>query len=195
MSMKGLYRKYSGFTLIEVLVVAAIIGILSAVAYISLNEARDKAKIVAAYNDITQFELALRSFRTVNGEPWPVLANNNYVTMQQHSIDALINCSSSCTFPNFSTYLAVAPEPLDGVINYSYANTGTAYECGGDDKHATGVSIRIGNLNASDPDSPFMDELYDYLNQKVDGGDDDRNCGQIRRGGGSSSIYYLIGDN
>ena len=43
-----------GFTLVELLVVIAIIGILSSVAVVNLNSARDKAKIAAAQAALSQ---------------------------------------------------------------------------------------------------------------------------------------------
>jgi len=44
-----------GFTLIELLVVIAIIGILSATVLVSLNSAREKARIVAIKAQVTEF--------------------------------------------------------------------------------------------------------------------------------------------
>lgn len=41
-------KNKNGFTLVELLVVIAIIGILSTVALVNLNSARDKAKVAAA---------------------------------------------------------------------------------------------------------------------------------------------------
>lgn len=46
--------KQKGFTLVELLVVIAIIGILSTVAIVNLNSARDKAKFAAAQAAMAQ---------------------------------------------------------------------------------------------------------------------------------------------
>jgi len=45
--MKLNFKQSFGFTLVELLVVIAIIGILSSVAVVNLNSARDKAKQAA----------------------------------------------------------------------------------------------------------------------------------------------------
>ena len=46
-------KNKQGFTLVELLVVIAIIGILSTVAVVNLNSARDKAKIAALKGNLT----------------------------------------------------------------------------------------------------------------------------------------------
>ena len=46
-------RNQKGFTLVELLVVIAIIGILSTVAVVNLNSARDKAKVAAVQGNLS----------------------------------------------------------------------------------------------------------------------------------------------
>ena len=72
--MKNHHR---GFTLIELLVVIAIIGILSATVLVSLNSAREKARIVAIKSQIIEFRklMALEysdtgSYANLNAEAW-----------------------------------------------------------------------------------------------------------------------------
>ena len=58
--------KRKGFTLIELLVVIAIIGLLSTLAVISLNSAREKARDARRVSDIKQIQTALELSYTDN---------------------------------------------------------------------------------------------------------------------------------
>ncbi len=61
-------HKSLGFTLIEVLVVIAIIGILSSVVIASMNSARRKAKDAQRVGDMTAVKKALELYYTDNGQ-------------------------------------------------------------------------------------------------------------------------------
>jgi len=64
-------RKAKGFTLIELLVVIAIIGLLSTLAVVALNSARQKARDAKRVADIKQVQTALELFYNDNsGYPW-----------------------------------------------------------------------------------------------------------------------------
>lgn len=66
-------QKRSGFTLIELLVVIAIIGLLSTIAFISLNRARVKARDAKRVADVRQLQSALELYysdQNPNGYPW-----------------------------------------------------------------------------------------------------------------------------
>lgn len=67
MSMKvsSLYR---GFTLIEVLVVIAIIGLLSSVLYANFNDARKDARNKSLQAELKEVQLALELYKSQNGE-------------------------------------------------------------------------------------------------------------------------------
>ncbi|MEA3464293.1 MAG: type II secretion system protein [Patescibacteria group bacterium] len=63
-------RKQKGFTLIELLVVIAIIGLLSTLAVVALNNARQKARDAKRISDIKQIQTALELYyNDENGYP------------------------------------------------------------------------------------------------------------------------------
>ncbi|GAI47506.1 unnamed protein product, partial [marine sediment metagenome] len=55
-------NKGTGFTLIEVLVVVAIIGLLASIILVSLKEARERAKIAKSFNFAAQVHHALGAY-------------------------------------------------------------------------------------------------------------------------------------
>ena len=59
---KNSLKKPSGFTLIELLVVIAIIGLLSTLAVVSLNNARQKSRDAKRLSDIKQMQTAFELF-------------------------------------------------------------------------------------------------------------------------------------
>jgi type II secretion system protein G len=60
--MKQKFFSKSGFTLIELLVVIAIIGVLSTLAVVSLNNAREKSRDAKRVSDIKQVQTALELY-------------------------------------------------------------------------------------------------------------------------------------
>lgn len=64
--IKSKYR--GGFTLIEMLVVIAIIGVLSAILYVSFGEAREQARNKAIRSELKEVQLAIELYRSQNGE-------------------------------------------------------------------------------------------------------------------------------
>lgn len=63
--------KKSGFTLIEILVVTAIVSILAALLMPAINEVRDKARAIACMNNLKQLGLAFQLYAQDNGEMLP----------------------------------------------------------------------------------------------------------------------------
>jgi prepilin-type N-terminal cleavage/methylation domain-containing protein len=60
-------RSHSGFTLVEVLVVIAVIGILAGIVYPSLSDARASARDNQRISEVQQLQLAMRLYVEQNG--------------------------------------------------------------------------------------------------------------------------------
>ena len=60
-------RNQRGFTLVEMIVVIAIIGVLATVVVIRYSGQTDQAKVAAARAHLSQFESAIISFQSQNG--------------------------------------------------------------------------------------------------------------------------------
>jgi len=94
-------RKQKGFTLIELLVVIAIIGLLSTLAVISLNNARQKSRDAKRVSDIKQIQTALELYyNDANGYP---------VTTGVASGGSIVYSGTT-----YMQLVPTAPTPVDG---------------------------------------------------------------------------------
>ena len=120
-------RNQKGFTLIELLVVIAIIGLLSTLAVISLNNARQKSRDSKRVADVKQIQTALELYyNDKNGYPATFNINNGGCLS-----DASGFAASGCTGTTYMSAVPAAPSPNDGTCTvaenyYSYTITGGA---------------------------------------------------------------------
>lgn len=90
-------KKFSGFTIIELVVVIAIIGTLAAIVMANVTSFIKKAKISAARADVRQLVIAMELYRAKNGELPPIgdscsaCQNPCSVATWNAVVDAMIN--------------------------------------------------------------------------------------------------------
>lgn len=110
----------AGFTLIEIMVVVVILGILISFAALNILDEPDKARVVAAKNDIRTLGNALKLYRLDNGK---------YPTTEQ-GLSSLTQKPSSGQIPrNYKPggYLDKLPSDPWGA-EYQYLNPGVRSE-------------------------------------------------------------------
>jgi type II secretion system protein G len=130
--MKINNQKNIGFTLIELLVVISIIGILSTLAIVSLNNVRSKARDSKRISDINQIQKALELYSSEqNGYPadtnLTLGAGNGLVLSQDNGFDST---------GGGSVYMSKVPlNPLSGGSDYiynSYTSSSATESCNTD---------------------------------------------------------------
>jgi general secretion pathway protein G len=122
-------RFSKGFTLIELLVVIAIIGLLSTLAVVALNSARQRSRDAKRVADIRQIQTALElGFSEVGA--YPVVASSAKETLG--GTDAIKLCATSATAQAFldsggacggsgTVYMGLVPKnPTPSGQNYEY---------------------------------------------------------------------------
>lgn len=108
-------KQQKGFTLIELLVVIAIIGLLSTLAVVSLNNARQKSRDAKRVSDIKQIQTALELYYNDSTTGYP----------------ATLGTSIALGGTTYMGQVPVAPTPADGTCNgtqnsYAYTPVGAA---------------------------------------------------------------------
>lgn len=129
-------QKNKGFTLIELLVVVAIIGLLSSIVLVSVNEARQKSQNTAKNKEVTEYINALELFISDNraeGYPSNRASNpNNYICLGNQTCQGNLTLDTNNNPNNMDERLRQYIQPsVDNypVLYLSNDMKGIAYKC------------------------------------------------------------------
>ncbi|MES3030888.1 MAG: prepilin-type N-terminal cleavage/methylation domain-containing protein [Patescibacteria group bacterium] len=116
-------RNKKGFSLIELMIVIAIIAILTGIITANFTQSKSRARDAKRVSDMAQLQLSLALFfDRCNG--YPVV---NGITVNQLTTDLEhVSCPDGI---NFGTYISVIPHPPVGgdATFYKYVSNGTDY--------------------------------------------------------------------
>ncbi len=130
-------KQRKGFTLIELLVVLAIIGLLSTLAVVSLNNARQKSRDTKRVADMKTVQTALELYFSDVGK-YPVAATA--IVLGGTGATTLSSGAGWSDTPSDTTYMQKVPvNPTPGGTDYTYAiSDGSTYSIGFTIEGATG---------------------------------------------------------
>jgi len=137
-----------GFTLIELLVVIAIIGLLSTLAVVSLNNARQKSRDAKRVSDIKQIQTALELY-FADQNSYPLQATTPLV-LGVTGAKTLSSTSGWSDTAVGTTYMGLVPfNQTPGGTAYTYAiSDGTTYSISFTLEAATG-GLPVGSHTAT----------------------------------------------
>ena len=132
---------YRGFTLIELLVVIAIIGLLSTLAVIALNSARQKSRDTKRLSDIRQIATALELFYT-DSNVYPTEASPVELGQGGYSAICSNGFQATCTGTAYMGLVPQPPVPADGTCS----DTNNQYLYSSPDGQSYSLSFCLGSM-------------------------------------------------
>lgn len=119
-------KKRKGFTLIELLVVIAIIGLLSTLAVVALNNARQKARDAKRVSDIKQVQTALELY--LNDKNLYPTGPKTLGATGAKTLSATNGFADTAAGTTYMGLVPAAPTPPTGnVYTYTQTGAGTGY--------------------------------------------------------------------
>ncbi len=130
-------RMRAGFTLIEVTVVVAIIGLLSSIIYGSFSGAREQARNKAIQTELKEIQLAMEVYKA-QYDRYPSAASGSGCYSSGGGVEMAENSNGTCS--NWQYISGIVPEYIGGlpesrdtqntncIFEYTVENSGTWYK-------------------------------------------------------------------
>lgn len=118
-----------GFTIIELLIVIAIIGLLATISVVALNGTRLKGRDAARIGNIKQIQTALELYYN-DQNSYPVSATAivlGSATAKKLCSTATAGFVATCVAPAITYMGNIQANPTPGGANFSYTGTATTY--------------------------------------------------------------------
>lgn len=167
----------SGFTIVELIVVIAVIGILSALVLVAYYGMQDRARATTVANGLKDIDKSLRGYASENQwTAWPLdTAIDPSVPAGHPTIAQLVTDVSG-----FNQYLQTAPSTSDYPTSaWTYHSTATTISgCG---SNYNGTSIQVANVSQS-----VANNIDSYLD------DGNTNCGRVRYDATAKVVIYIL---
>ena len=170
-------RKYSGFTIVELLVVIVVIGILATITIVSYIGISGRAVASALQSDLANASQQLKLYQVLYGSYPTSLDTNNCPTAPNIDTSYCLKASSGSTYAYYQSDNTVTPQIFSLQLKSS---NGTSYRIASDNKPAVSNDTRVSclailNANESNGDGiywikPAGTVLPVYCNMTTDGG-------------------------
>jgi len=140
--MKNFFTHKKGFTLVEIVVVIAIVGILASVVLANMQWGKQKVRDTQRISDLQQIQVALRMHRDANSTSLPS-GNGNPNYDNGIEIGTGVSAIDTLIAPYVTSTLR---DPYQGTAGYGYYYN-SSYNCNGNHIVLVALTMEAGNGN------------------------------------------------
>ena len=111
-------HKTRGFTIVELLIVIAIIGLLSAIIMSNLSGSRAKSRDAKRISDISQIQLAIEQYFD-RCQEYPTLSSGTTISgLSAATLATITNISACPSGISLGSFISQTPSPTTGTYDY-----------------------------------------------------------------------------
>lgn len=170
-------KTINGFTVVELVIVIAVIGILSALVFVNYVGMQDRARATTIANGLKDIDKSLRGYASENQwTAWPLdTAIDSSVPGGHPTVAQLVTDVSG-----FNQYLQTAPSATGYPTSaWTYHSTATTISGCGSNYNATSIQVTGVTQGVANNVDTYLD-------------DGNTNCGRVRYDSTASVLIYIL---